>query len=229
MLKIKKRAEITQEFKDQILHAASSRLKKLSEDFEKIYPDYRPRFIKDNGILISTLKGIVSDAGKQDFLWTRLRSLPYTEYAVERWDKFTYLRATTKDIEVSPDKVNIGPYWVFVNVDDYINSRTSDLHFVPTRDPLNPRRFYHHNAGGPRVATRGSRRDTLSHYLNAYSSTCWGTFGAFATTAFNMMDAPEMFRTFHVYLSRHNDHSNLGTWGMSYNGKRHTLPFERSL
>ena len=230
MLKIKKRAEITEEFKDQILHAATKRLEKLRSDYDSVHPRFRERFMRDNGMIISNLKGIVSDAGKRDFLWTRLRALPYDEFAVEKWKQFTYLRALTKDITVSPDKVSIGPYWVFVNVDNYIASQTGDLHFVPTRDPLNSRRFYHHTGYGPRFHDENNRRGSaVSHHLDTQPSTCWGTFGSFATSAFNMMDTPELLRTIHVYLSRHNDHSNLGSNGMTHNGKKYCLPFERPL
>ena len=228
MLKIKPRAEITQEFKDLIVSAARRRLESLHNDYERMNPTFKSRFMRDNAVIITNLKGIVSDAGKQDFLWTRLRSLPYTEYAVETWRDFTYLRATTKDITVSPDKVDIGPYWIFVNIDNYVDGKAHDLHFVPLRDPLNFRRFYHHDAYGPRIPD-GTHRQKLLHHLDANPSTCWGTFGSFATAAFNAMDTPEMFRTFHVYLSRHNDHSNLGTNGMRHNGKKYCLPFERPL
>ena len=213
MINIQKRAELTQEFKDAVLQAAQDRLNKIKADFEHQHPSFKKKYKEDNGVQIATLKALLSDAGNQDMLWARLRMLPYELYSVETWQGIRYLRGTTKEIVIESDALNLGRYLTYINISDYVNAKTEDLHFVPLRDPLNGLRFFHHYAKGPRYPITGytmqGKSLRLTHHLDAQPATCWGSFNSFATTAFNLMDTPELFRTLHVYLSRHNDHSNL--------------------
>jgi hypothetical protein len=236
MIKVQPRAKITPEFKDALLEIAKMRLTKLHENYLHLASNQRKAFMASSGLQIANLKAFVSDAGKQDTEWARFRMLPYEEFAVEEYAGRLYLKGVTKPI-ATEDKLDLGPYMVFVGSVDYVAGNTKDLHFVPQRDPLNGLRFWHHYAKGPREPWNDSswseaalrKTLTLTHYLNAQPYTCWGSFGSVATMQFTEMNTPELFRTFSIYLSRHNPQSHLVPVEYYSNNRSISLPFARPL
>jgi hypothetical protein len=233
MIKVQPRAKITQDFKDALLEIAKMRLMKLHENYLKLDLRQRKAFMASAGLQIANLKAFVSDAGKQDTEWARFRMLPYEEFTTEEYAGRLYLKGITKTIVVAEDKLDLGPYMMFVGAKDYVNGNTKDLHFVPQRDPLNGVRFWHHFARGPRepwvegYAQSGSKTLTLTHYLNSQPYTCWGSFGSVATMQFTEMNTPELFRTLSIYISRHNPGSNLYPSEYYRSGRPLELPFAR--
>lgn len=221
-LKPIKRATITPDFKEAMLSVSKLKLSTLHEEYLKVGSHFKPNFIKKNGVLIATLKAFVSDTGKQDKVWAQLRMLNFEKFDVETWGPYAYLKGTTLPI-INEGVDDIGEYSIYINMADYIKGDTTDIHFIPERDPLDGFRFWHHYAKGPRLplmypGTYGfqvgdEKSLTLTHRLDAQPYTCWGDFGSAATMQFGEMNTPELFRNLYIYLSRHNPNSNLRPQG----------------
>jgi hypothetical protein len=213
-MKLAKRAKVTQEFKDEIVLCMKGRLRKWQNEYDQLHPRMKKPFIDNYGVPISKLKAGLSGTGF-DMIVARLRGLEYDEFGVEEYNGEKYFYGLTNDV-ITNDKYDIGPYKMYVRSLDFIESDASDMHFVPQRDPLDGRRFWHHYAIGPRLKGYSStvrQLLRLEHHLNANTHTCWGGFGQFAVSAFQIMDTPEMFRTLRIYISRHDPSSPLTPWG----------------
>jgi hypothetical protein len=217
MIKKVQRASISPDFKTAVCDLAKERLQKLHTDYLRLNPAQQKNFMRTIGLQIATLQNLLSDTGKQDIEWARFRMLPYEAFDVEQYKGVAYLKGITRSIQIPEDRSDLGPYAVYVSMKDYVAGDTSDIHFVPQRDPLNGYRFWHHYALGPRTPWSEShygfgvedKHLRLTHPLESQPFTCWGDFGSVATMQFGEMNTPELYRTFSVYLSRHNPGSNL--------------------
>lgn len=98
---------------------------------------------------------------------------------------------------------NMGPYTLYLPVEDFTNGATNRFHFVPEREPLTIYRHPHHKAYYNDIRTP-------SRPLEMAPSTCWGSFGTIVTGCVTDGDIVETFRTLHAYLSRYNVRSPLG-------------------
>ncbi len=154
-----------------------------------------------------------TDEGR-DFEITRLRSLEFTRYEVIEFNHAQWLAAHTKDITMThwngdrqpgegASRWNMGPYTIYLPVEDFTNGATNRFHFVPDLEPLTIYRHPHHKAyyNDIRTPTRP---------LEMAPSTCWGSFGTIVTGCVTDGDIVETFRTLHAYLSRYNVRSPLG-------------------
>jgi hypothetical protein len=232
-IKLVKRATVTQDIKDVLNSATKSRLRKQEAEYKDMHPSYRTSWMKGNGIRIAKMKKSLTEAGT-DFLTARLRMLPFTLFGVEEYNCATFIYGETEDIIAKEDRLNLGPYRIYIDVAGYIKGDTKEIHLVPQRDPLNGMRFWHHHGLGPRTQLSFSFSNSsyllkLDHPLNCYPQTCWGTFGEFATSAYQEMDTSELFRTLHTYLSRHDRNSHLRPYNITAWNQSMELTFGRPL
>jgi len=232
-IKLVKRATLTQDFKDMLNSATKARLRKLEFEYKDMHPSYRTSWMQSNGIRIAKMKKSLTEAGT-DFVTARLRMLPFTLFGVEEYAGATFMYGETEDVIAKEDRLNLGPYRIYIDVDGYVKGNTKEIHLVPQRDPLNGMRFWHHHGLGPRTQLSFSYSKSdyllkLDHHLNCYPQTCWGSFGEFATSAYQEMDTSELFRTLHTYLSRHNPASHLAPYNITAWNHSMELTFARPL
>jgi hypothetical protein len=218
MIKVQPRANVPDEFVEEVAKIATQRVKDIQEEINNMSPFQAKMHYKKIGMAVSRLALLARrDPDAIDQMKTILRSLPYTEYAVKAHDRTyfnwetnkderiseTYLYGLSKDVVIpfEGQKWDMGPYQVWVPANAFFKNGKHEYQFIPNRAPETYRRTPHHHAG---------------YEKNPFgSATCWGTFGEIVTSLTQDGDVPELFRSIYIYLCRYNPHSPLGDGRLS--------------
>lgn len=224
-LKTMDQVEITEPFKWVIQKYFSEKLanfEKMTQHFasnrdsSKAHPGFSEEECK-------TIQYYTTKDGWEKFL-TRMKQLPYEEFAAVKSKNQTYLKAVTKTLIVEmprrngrsgefhrhlpAGKYNIGQYAIYIPCNDLYDSCMYAFHFIPLRKMLvepgetfHPRHLHHY----ARLEGRGVRDNPLSYT----PSTCWGNFGSIVSMTLNVGDIPELFRALYLFLTIQNPDSPL--------------------
>ena len=224
-LKTMDQVEITEPFKRVIQNYFSEKL----ANFEKMTQHAalhrgssraNPSFSEEES---RTIQYYTTKDGWEKFL-TRMKQLPYEEFAAVKSRNQTYLKAVTKALivdvprrnsrsngfhrQMPAGEYNIGQYSIYIPCKDLHTSCMNAFHFIPQRMPMvetgetNHPRHLHHYA---RLESKGMRENPLSYT----PSTCWGNFGSIVSMTLNVGDIPELFRALYLFLTIQNPDSPL--------------------
>lgn len=193
------RAKVTPEFMDALARVYTTKYKdvvmriKAGQNGEDLRMQAR------------LLHAFLHSAEARERTIAKLASLPYEifEYKEIRGKEFLY--GKTRDIIMESSdyqgtcRYNIGPYWVLTNLRILRGGSVEDIHLIPDRFPKLQERHPHHYAYGDQEAPP----------TDWGVSTCLGSFAEILVMLRNIGDIPEWFRTWHIFLSRHDNTSNL--------------------
>lgn len=150
-------------------------------------------------------RAFLTSSESRDRITAKLASLPYEEFGYRKINDREFLYGKTRDIILETYRYstitarhNIGPYWVLTDFDIFFGGSVEHIHLIPARFPNLKDRHPHHYAIG--YGGSPSEWDT---------NTCLGSFAGILTSLRNIGDIPEWFRVWHIFLSRHDDTSNL--------------------
>jgi hypothetical protein len=213
MIKKYFRAEVTPEFIHALQTIARTKIARYADEAKFMPERSKKLYVSRKAPVVAKLNKLRTDDGR-DYEITRLRSLDFIRYEVLDHEGSRWLVAHTRDIlmtrwdgERQPgenaQRWNMGPYTIYIPVDDFISGSTIHFHFVPDREPLTMYRHPHHKGYLVNIITPASP-------LQMDPSTCWGSFGTIVTGCVTDGDVVETFRALHAYLSRYNVRSPLG-------------------
>ena len=218
---IKHRARVDQRFVDEVISLAQER----AADFAKTLAIRKENsYYQDDifrGMERSTISWVRDLArGKQseaalDQELARLYTSKYECFGVQEYNGTTYLWGKTLDVVMevvgrgrygrpSPGtKFDIGPYFVYVPRNAFINQAYSGVHWIPARDVMSTRRHPHHKAYEP----------TNEHPLSMPTNTCAGGFTRIFNVNLANMEIAGMFRSCYIFLTRYDTGSPLTSPG----------------
>ncbi len=213
MIKKYFRAEVDPAFIQVMQEIARAKIARYADEARYMPERTRRFYVTKKAPVVARLTNLRTDKGR-DYEITRLRSLEFTRYAVVQSDGAQWLAAHTKDITLvrwsgsrepgeRAERWDMGPYTIYIPVNDFISGITNRFHFVPDREPLTVYRHPHHKGYYTSISTP-------TEPLQLSPSTCWGSFGSIVTGCVTDGDVVETFRTLHAYLGRYDPRSPLG-------------------
>jgi hypothetical protein len=202
------KAKVDPAFLTALEEMAMNKRKHLDELLKLIAPDCKKSFFDENQGTIINLKKMLEN---KDWFLTELRSLPVTEFIYEPellmcdpfsdTKKFQVFRVVTRDVIV--DDFNMGPYSMYIPVNDFTGKVTRHFHFVPEKRPMDAWRHPHHTA---------ERSYDVQTPTECWPNTCFGSFNSVITSMFADFDFIGLVRILYSYLSRYNAQSPLPSW-----------------
>ena len=194
MIKLeKKRATITDGFLQKAVETAKRKADEIRADLDR-HPTWRQNLLKEKRETIANIK-VLTDL---DRLATSLRCLPYSGFDVVD-DFFVGRTLPITMVSNAMKNYDAGEYLVFVRTEDFLGGMVK-VGLIPVKDPKTYARTPHH------YATDTPR--SINPWLWPVS-TCLGGFGSLLANTYQYFNLPEMFRAWHMYLSRYNEASPL--------------------
>ena len=192
MIKVKERASITDLFMTTAKQLAAEQAGYIRNSIQSS-PRYADRIRKENSQKILNIQAVLDE----DRFRTSLRCLPYTSFAVVddclvgRTDPITITDGRRKQFSA-------GEYLVFVKK-EWLLCGAARVHLIPVLEPRTEWRTPHHVVSSSNTGNPWTWRE----------NTCLGSFASMLSALYNEFNLVEIFRTWHLYLSRYDEHSPL--------------------
>jgi hypothetical protein len=212
MIKVKPRAKISAAFIDAYRNIVEAKLELEDKKIRSLKGERRTAYLAERKYILGRLRAIAKKEalpGKgMDLEVTRLRALGFEEFAIAGFNGRKFFGGITPEIVMEEighgnrpvGKWDVGRFEAYIPIEDVLSGETCRIHFIPTRERSTPYRHPHHVA-----SPQGSNP------LGFSPRTCWSDFGGPVTMALNEGNIPELFRMFHIFVSRYYNRSPLTT------------------
>ena len=210
MIKVKPRAKISAEFIDAYRSIVEARLEQEDRKIRSLKGERRKAYLNQKKYVLGRLRAIARKEALpgqgMDLEVTRLRALGFEQFAIASFESRCFFGGITPEIvmeEVSRAnrlvaRWDVGRFEAYIPIEDVLSGETCRIHFIPTRERTTPYRHPHHVASPQGL-----------NPLGFSPRTCWSDFGGPLTMALNECNIPELFRMFHIFISRYYNGSPL--------------------
>lgn len=203
-------AQVEPDFIDEIKKIWKARWSALNDEIKFQPPRFRPMKASANAPVMSRLKALCTDRLALDKELTRLRGLPYERFFTRQYRDLNWMVGLTRPVVMTDDTRRWQAPRYFVYIPDNVVSRGTDaaFHFVPEGYEMTTARHPHHKARTQQWGQSGDIENIdysrAADPLDYQPSTCWGSFGAIATSCIKSGDMVDLFRNIAIYLTRVN-------------------------